>query len=367
MKKIFDRLYLNRKVTLVILLSLSLSFITLALVNGFYKSKVESKIVAKLHSYSFDEYSKLNGFSVNFDEVDCNGFIYYDCKLSNFRLEVDIANVKKVLLLTDYATFKPKSVTNPFSFYLLANNIQLGKDFEQAIFFGYEEPYKTIADNLKAYIFPSDIEIDIDMKKRSKNKADGDFKIKFGNGISKVDLKSSLFIDNREYDEKIEIPNEEDKSLVAEINSTNVPFNAILDNISYYIEDVDFKGFLYELYRLNGENLKREGSYIVEGYNLFYLGVESSHILSKEEFLVAFKNMVGSFIKSVPDEEITLHQIMFSLEKLLNGSIKAVQLDAKNKGGVTLEKTGLLFMIDNINTTRRYLDDSFDIKIKEIK
>lgn len=367
MQKLLKRFYINKKTVSIVLMSVLLGITSLFLVNEFFKDKIQSQINKKYKNFEFDKYSKMSGFSTNFDNVTCKGFIYYNCVLDNFRLEADLNGTKRVVLQSKYTTVKTQSITNPMNFDLKAKEIYLGTEFDTALFGGYEEPYKTISNNIRNYLLPTDLNLLLDIKRKSKNISEGSFRIYIKNNSFITNLNSGIYIDSREYNEIIKVPNEVDSESVGEIHSSNVPFYGKLDNINYYIEDVDFKGFLFELYRLNGENIKRDMPHLLEGYNTYYLAEEKNHILSKEEFLIAFEKMVKSYIESVPDEEASFKRILYSLEKLLNGSIKAIELKAKNIGNTTIEKTGLLFMLDEFNTTRRYLDDSFDIKIKEIK
>lgn len=360
----------NTKRTILIVLSIILIGICmLAITNGFYKEKIESKINKNINNYEFDENSKLSGISIQFKDVKCNGLFLYECNLEDFTLYFNSSLGKMPLLESNKTTLKPKSITNIFAFYIDAENVVLGNKLEKNIFIYEEEPYKSIGENLKGYFFPLSLKIDVDIKKRSKNKADGYFKIEVENKTAKADFKSEIFIDNREYNEVIPVtpPEGYDGDTKAEIVSNNVPFFAKLDNINYYIEDRDFKGFIYEIYKLNAYNLKREQSAIIPEYNMFYLGVDKDYILEKEEFEPAFLKMINSYISSIPEEEKSYKKILFSLEKILKGDIKSVEIKAKNIGNTTIEKTGLLFMIDEFNTTRKYLDESFDIKIKENK
>lgn len=369
MKNSVLKFYSKYKITLLFSSVLILTGICLlAITNGFYKLKVENKIIEKIKGYEFSENSKLAGLSVDFKDVKCEGLFLYDCHIKDFQINFKSEMGYFTFLESDKTVIKPKSITNIFSFYIESNNVKLGEVLEKNIFSYDEEPYKSIGENLKKYFFPAKMIFEVDMKKRSKNKADGTFRIEFENNTSKVKLNSNIFLDNREYNEVIPVEAPEGyEGKQAEIISNNVPFFAKLDHINYYIEDVDFKGFIYEVYKLNAYNLKREQPWIMPEYNMFYLGIDKDEILEKAEFEEAFKKMINSYINSIPEEEKSFKLILSAIEKVLNKEVSSIEIQALNKGNTTLEKTGLLFMIDNINTTRKYLDESFEIKIKENK
>lgn len=345
-------------------------FIILIL-NFYLQKKMENNIEKNVKNYKFKN-SYLTGLIVDYKKVNCKGFLSYKCELSDVELKTELEDKTiKTFLISKKSILVPKEIKKGLSVELELLDIKLGKELENIIFNNYEEPYKTISENLKKYVFPSNLFIKIDVDKINKTEIIGEINLKIENNITNVNLFSNIYINLNKYDEAIEIKevSEELKKedLKAELLSKDVPFFGKINNFKYNVEDQNFKNFLYEIYKLNALNLYKENKDKLIGFNYYYLGEETADILEKEEFEKSFLNMLKKYKELIPEDEKHFKKILTSVEKLLKKEVKKIEIIGKNINNTSIEKTGLLVMIDNFNTSKRYLDESFDIEIIEYK
>lgn len=342
------------------------------MMNFYLQKKMENNIEKNVKNYKFKN-SYLAGLIVDYESINCKGFLNYKCDLNKLELNTELDDKsKKTVLISKKSIIIPKEIRKGLSVELEIKEAYLGEELEKNIFDMYEEKeYKIIGENLKKYLFPMNLYINIDVDKINKEEIIGKIEIKSKNNITNVDLESNIYLKNKEYDEIIEIENiDEDlikKDLKAELVSNKVPFFGKVVDFNYNIENVDIEGFLYEIYKLNAKNLYRENKDALIGFNYYYLGEETIDIIEKEKFNKLFLNMLKRYKEQIPEDEKTFKKILTSIEKMLKKEIKKVELYGKNINNTTIEKTGLLLMVDNFNTSKRYLDESFDIKIKEYK
>lgn len=348
------------------------------MMNFYLQKKMENNIEKNVKNYKFKN-SYLTGLIVDYKNVNCKGFLSYKCDLTNFELKTELENKTiKTFLISKKSIITPKEIKKGLSVELELIDIRLGEELESIIFNEYEEPYKTIGKNLKNYMFPTNVSIKIDMDKLNKEEIIGEINLKTTNNITNVELQSNIYIKNKEYDEIIEIENinevidvkkekliEED--LKAELISKKVPFFGKINNFKYTIENENFENFLYEIYKLNALNLYKENKDALIGFNYYYLGEETLDIIEKEKFKELFLKMFIKYKEQTPEDEKSLKKILSSVEKLLKKEIKKIEINGININNTSIEKTGLLVMVDNFNTSKRYLDESFNIEIIEYK
>lgn len=338
--------------------------------NSIYNSKIENKIDQKLKNLKFSKGTSLEGLEINYERIDCFGIISKECEMKNLKLIA--SEEKRTLLKVEKTILKPK-ISDGLNIDIELKKINLDDELRKQLFENYEEKeYVVIGKKINEQMFPIDLNVKIDIEKKvdkDKNElAEGDISFNIKNNMINLGVESNVFIKNKEFDENIEVPLSEDvkdKELKGEMKSMDVPYYAKVNTFKYTIQDLNLEDITYNLYLLGIKNTNSENE--ASTINEYFLGERIPNIFTKEEFVKKAIKGLEEYTKFIPEDESEFKKIMEKTSKLIKKDIKKLEVSGENIGNVSTEKLNMLFLIDNISTTKRYLNESFKLTYKEEK
>lgn len=339
--------------------------------NSIYNSKIENKMDQKLKNLKFTEGTYLEGLEINYEKLTCSGLISKECEIKGLNLAA--SEIKRNILNVEKTILKPK-ISDGLNIEMELKNIKLDEQLRKQLFDNYEEKeYVEIGKKINEQIFPIDlnVKIDVDKKIDPKDKtelAEGNISFNIKNKIINLGVESNVFIKNKEFDETIDIKLSEevkDKELKGEMKSMDVPYYSKVNNFKYTIQDLNLEDITYNLYLLGIKNTKSENE--ASTINQYFLGDSASNVFTKEEFKQKAIKGLEEYANFIPEDESEFKQIMERMNKLVRKDIRKLEIYGENIGNVSMEKVSMLFLIDNINTTKRYLNESFKLSYKEEK
>ena len=359
---------------LKLILSLLLCFfIGILIFNYIYNNNLANSIEKKINKIEFSENSYLNGLEIKFNKISCEGFINKKCEITDLNFNLKKEN--KTIFKTEKVFLYPK-LSDGLNVNIEIINLRLNEEIKTMLFENYEEKeYKELGKKIYNHLFPINLNIKINVEKgfviEEKEKIDsGKGNISFGieNNIIKTNLETEIFIKNKMYDEEIEIKlseNIKDKELKGGLKNSGIPYYSKINNFKFNIENKNIEEFLYDLYDLGMINANTaENKKMI---NLYFFGTETTEKYIKEEFKNEITESIREYYKNIPNDEKEFKNLIAELSKVLNKNIKELEIKGTNIGDISTEKFYMLLSLDNLNTTKRYLDDAFKIEYIEKK
>lgn len=326
----------------------------------------EKNIKEKINSFNFPKSSFLHGIKVETKDVSCLPFIVGNqiCKLKDVKIYAKDKE-EKILFLKLKEVHVEKPTFKQDDFYIVANQIQLSNKFKENIFLNYENPdLKQIGKELHSGLFPFDFKIDIKTKVLTSITANIDIESSIKNNSLALELRKSIFVENKPYTESIKIaepdPAKPGEEVISELRG-KFPAYIRLNDFDYVLENKNIAVLLYNLYKLNALNFNERPEAML-AFNNFYLGILKRETIGFEEFSKQIPIRIREFSESIPNSKKAIRIRFKQLSKIFEEDNNKIKVSGKNIDNSSIEKFTLGAELNNYKKQLEILHTSYEMK-----